>query len=94
MARLPEVPGVRILGPLSSRGSLVSFALDVAHPHDLVEFANSRGLALRGGHHCTQPVMRRFKVPGTARASFAFYNTLEEIDAMIDILLDARKFFG
>ena len=94
LARLPEVPGVRILGPLSSRGSLVSFALDVAHPHDLVEFANSRGLALRGGHHCTQPVMRRFKVPGTARASFAFYNTLEEIDAMIDILLDARKFFG
>ena len=94
LARLGEIPGLRILGPEMPRGSLVSFSMEVAHPHDLVEFANSRGLALRGGHHCTQPVMRRFKVPGTTRASFAFYNTLEEIDAMIDILLDARRFFG
>lgn len=94
MERLREVRGVKILGPDIPRGSLVSFSLDVAHPHDLVEFANSRGLALRGGHHCTQPVMRRFRVPGTTRASFAFYNTLEEVDAMIDILHDARKFFG
>lgn len=92
--RLGEVPGLRVFGPGAPRGALVSFTLDGVHPHDLVTFANSRGLALRGGHHCTQPLMRRFGVPATTRASFYFYNTLDEVDRMIEILLDARKFFG
>lgn len=92
--RLAELPGLRILGPRHERGSLVAFSLDCAHPHDLVEFANSHGLALRGGHHCTQPLMKRFKVPGTSRASFYFYNTLAEVDRMTDILRQAVTFFS
>jgi len=94
LARFTEVPGLRVMGPPPPRGSLVSFTLDGVHPHDLVTFANARGLALRGGHHCTQPLLRRFEVAATTRASFYFYNTREEIDRMIAILLDARKFFG
>ena len=94
MQRMSEVPGIRILGPQSGhRGALVAFHLDFAHPHDLVEFANSHGVAMRGGHHCTQPLMKRFKVPGTTRASFYFYNTLEEINRLVEVLLLARKFF-
>jgi cysteine desulfurase/selenocysteine lyase len=75
------------------RGSLVAFHLDFAHPHDFVEFANSHGIAMRGGHHCTQPLMKRFKVPGTTRASFYFYNTLEEINRLVEVLHAARAFF-
>ena len=92
--RLGEVPGLRVHGPGPPRGALVAFTLDGVHPHDLVTFANTRGLALRGGHHCTQPLMRQLGVPATTRASFYFYNTRDEIDRMIEILLDARKFFG
>ncbi|WP_395748619.1 cysteine desulfurase [Prosthecobacter sp.] len=92
--RMAEVPGIRMLGPQNGhRGALVAFHLDFAHPHDLVEFANSHGVAMRGGHHCTQPLMKRFKVPGTTRASFYFYNTLEEINRLVEVLLLARKFF-
>lgn len=95
LQQMSGVPGIRILGPQSDqRGSLVAFHLDFAHPHDLVEFANSHGVAMRGGHHCTQPLMKRFKVPGTTRASFYFYNTLEEIDRLVEVLLLARKFFA
>lgn len=92
--RMSALPGIRILGPEKPRGSLVAFALACAHPHDLVEFANTYGLALRGGHHCTQPLMKRFKVPGTSRASFYFYNTHSEVDRMMDILHQAVKFFS
>jgi len=96
MSRLTEVKGLRVLGPPAGqpRGALAAFTMEAAHPHDLVTFANSHGLALRGGHHCTQPLMKRFKVPSTSRASFYFYNTKAEIDAMIDILQDANHFFG
>ncbi len=92
--RLAEVPGLRIFGPSASRGGLVSFILDAAHPHDLTTFADQYGLALRGGHHCNQPVMKRFGVPGTTRASFYFYNTKYEIDRMIEILHQAVRFFS
>lgn len=92
--RLAEVPGLRLHGPPAPRGSLAAFSIDAIHPHDLVTFADSRGLALRGGHHCTQPLMRRLGVPATTRASFYFYNTTAEIDRMIDILHEARTFFG
>ncbi len=92
---MSEVPGIRILGPQSGqRGSLVAFHLNSAHPHDLVEFANTYGVALRGGHHCTQPLMKRFKVPGTTRASFYFYNTLEEINRLVEVLRAANQFFS
>jgi len=92
--RCAELPGLRILGPAGERGAILGFVMDAAHPHDLTTFADQRGLALRGGHHCNQPLMRRFGLPGTTRASFYFYNTREEIDRMIDILRDAARFFA
>ncbi len=92
--RLTELPGTRVFGPKEERGALVGFIMDAAHPHDLTTFADQYGLAMRGGHHCNQPLMRRFGVPGTTRASFYFYNTTEEIDRMIDILHAAVRFFS
>ncbi len=92
--RLAKLPGVRLLGPLTERGAIAGFVMDSAHPHDLTTFADQRGLALRGGHHCNQPLMRRFGVPGTTRASFYFYNTIEEVDRMIEILREAVRFFS
>jgi cysteine desulfurase / selenocysteine lyase len=93
LERCAELPGMRILGPAGERGAIVGFVMDKVHPHDLTTFADRRGLALRGGHHCNQPLMRRFGLPGTTRASFYFYNTREEIDRMIDILDEAARFF-
>jgi cysteine desulfurase/selenocysteine lyase len=92
--RMAELPGMRVLGPPGDRGGIVGFVMKSVHPHDLTTFADQRGLALRGGHHCNQPLMRRFGLPGTTRASFYFYNTKEEIDRMIDILRDAVRFFS
>jgi len=94
MERLDELPGMRVLGPREERGALVGFVMKSVHPHDLTTFADRYGLALRGGHHCNQPLMRRFGLPGTTRASFYFYNTKEEIDRMIEILSDAVRFFS
>jgi cysteine desulfurase/selenocysteine lyase len=91
--RLVELPGMRVLGP-NERGALVGFVMDGVHPHDLTTFADQHGLALRGGHHCNQPLMRRFGLPGTTRASFYFYNTTAEIDRMIEILRAAVRFFS
>jgi len=92
--RLNELPRTRVFGPAEERGALVGFVMDAAHPHDLTTFADQYGLALRGGHHCNQPLMRRFGVSGTTRASFYFYNTTEEIDRMIEILHKAARFFS
>ena len=94
MERLEELPGMRVLGPRAERGALVGFVMKSVHPHDLTTFADRYGLALRGGHHCNQPLMRRFGLPGTTRASFYFYNTKEEIDRMIEILSQAVRFFS
>jgi len=91
--RLTELSGIRLLGSTRDRGALVSFLMDAAHPHDLTTFADRQGLALRGGHHCNQPLMRRFAVPGTTRASFYFYNTVEEVDQMVEIVREAIRFF-
>jgi cysteine desulfurase/selenocysteine lyase len=93
LKRMAELPGLRVLGPERDRGGVISFVMDAAHPHDLTTFADQYGLALRGGHHCNQPLMRRFGVPGTSRASFYFYNTREEIDRMIEILEKTARFF-
>ena len=92
--RLTELAGTRVFGPKEERGALVGFVMDAAHPHDLTTFADQYGLAMRGGHHCNQPLMRRFGVSGTTRASFYFYNTVEEIDRMIEILHAAVRFFS
>jgi len=94
LERFTELPGVRVLGPADQRGAIIGFLMDAAHPHDLTTFADQYGLAMRGGHHCNQPLMHRFGVPGTTRASFYFYNTRAEIDRMIEILQAAVRFFS
>ena len=93
-ARLEEIPGIRLFGPKEGRAGLVSFLLDDVHAHDVVTLADHVGVALRGGHHCTQPLMRKLGVPSTARASFYFYNTESEVDRLIDVLLEIKKFFA
>lgn len=91
---LKELGGVNIFGPKGERGAVLSFLLDDVNANDLVEYVDKRGVALRGGHHCTQPLMKKLGVPGTARASFYFYNQREEVDVMIDALQRARRLFG
>jgi cysteine desulfurase / selenocysteine lyase len=92
--RLRELPGLRLLGPLGERGAIAGFVMERVHPHDLTTFADQQGLALRGGHHCNQPLMKKFGLPGTTRASFYFYNTRDEVDRMIEILRAAARFFA
>jgi cysteine desulfurase/selenocysteine lyase len=91
---LDSIPGLRRIGVTENRGAVISFVMDKAHPHDLTTYADQYGLAMRGGHHCNQPLMRKFGLPGTTRASFYFYNTAAEVDRMIEILEAAAKFFA
>ncbi len=93
---LAEIPGIRLLGPRpgSPRAGLVSFALKDAHAHDVVTFADQDGIALRGGHHCNQPLMRKLGLPSTVRASFYLYNTEAEIVTLAASLRRIQKFFG
>lgn len=89
--RLASVTGLQIVGTAPEKASLVSFVLDGVHPHDLGTILDSEGIAIRTGHHCAMPVMDFFEVPATARASFAFYNTRAEIDALVAALGTARE---
>ncbi len=93
-AALRPLPGIRLLGPPGERGGLVSFALRDVHAHDVVTFADQDGIALRGGHHCNQPLMRKLGLTSTARASFYVYNTEAEIEALVASLRRIIKFFG
>jgi cysteine desulfurase/selenocysteine lyase len=93
-ALIEEIPGVRIFGPRDGRAGLVSFIMESVHAHDVVSMADQYGLALRGGHHCTQPLLRKLGVPATARASFYFYNTPEEVRRMAGILRKIQAFFA
>jgi cysteine desulfurase / selenocysteine lyase len=93
-ARLQEVPGIRLLGPHAERGGLVSFALPGIHAHDVVTFADQEGIALRGGHHCTQPLLRKLGLAATTRASFYLYNTRGEVDRLAEVIQKAARFFG
>jgi len=92
--RLEAVPGVRLIGTPGHRVGVVSFVVDDIHPHDVGTVLDLKGVAVRASHHCAQPLMRRFGVSGTVRASFGVYNTLEELDALIEGLHEARKVFG
>ncbi|HEX9929113.1 MAG TPA: cysteine desulfurase [Pyrinomonadaceae bacterium] len=80
--KLSAIEGVRIIGTAREKASVLSFTIEDAHPHDVGTILDQSGIAVRAGHHCAQPVMQFFKVPATARASFAFYNTKEEVDAL------------
>ena len=92
--KLAEVPGLRILGEGADRVSVLSFVLDGIHPHDAGTVLDTLGIAVRAGHHCAQPLMRRFGVTATIRASFGAYNTHAEVDALIDGLAQVRKVFA
>jgi len=85
---------IRLFGPHIGRAGLVSFLLNGVHAHDVVTVADQRGVALRGGHHCNQPLMHKLGVESTARASFFFYNTTDEIDQFVEVLHEIQKFFG
>jgi cysteine desulfurase/selenocysteine lyase len=89
-----EVPGIRVLGPAHHRSGVVSFALPGAHAHDVVTLADQEGIALRGGHHCNQPLMHKLGLNSTSRASFYLYNTEEEIERLVVALRKIQKFFA
>jgi len=82
--RVGGIPGVRLIGTAREKAGVLSFVLSGVHPHDIATILDRDGIAVRAGHHCAQPVMDRFGIPGTARASFAFYNTAEEIDKLVE----------
>ena len=81
--QLEQIPGLRIIGKAKEKVSVVSFVIDKIHPQDIGILLDNRGIAVRTGHHCAQPLMDRFGIPGTIRASFAVYNTKEEIDELV-----------
>ncbi|WP_349261204.1 cysteine desulfurase [Povalibacter sp.] len=92
--RLQEIPGLRIVGTSAHKAAVVSFVMDGIHPHDIGTILDTEGVAIRTGHHCAMPVMDYFKVPATARASMSFYNTYDEIDALVAALEHTRKVLG
>ena len=92
--RVREIPGLRIIGESEHKASVLSFVMESAHPHDIASFLDAGGIAIRSGHHCTQPLMIRLGLSGTARASFTFYNTLEEVDKLVEALAKIHKFFA
>jgi cysteine desulfurase/selenocysteine lyase len=93
---LAEIDGLRILGPAEAvdRGGAISFTVAGVHPHDLSQVLDDRGVAIRAGHHCAWPLHRAFGVQASSRASFYLYNTHDEVDALVDGIRYAQKFFG
>ena len=89
-----EMPGVLIIGTAEKKAAVLSFVIDGVHPHDVGTLLNQDGVAVRTGHHCAQPVMKRFKVPATSRASFAFYNTMAEVDALVAGIRAVQRVFA
>ena len=93
-AKLSDIEGVRIIGTAREKASVLSFVIDGVHPHDIGTILDQEGIAVRAGHHCAQPTMQRFNVPATARASFAFYNTKEEADALANAIQRVIEVFS
>ena len=94
MQRLSEINSLRIFGRAKHKGAIVSFNMEGAHAHDVATVIDRAGVAVRAGTHCTQPLLQRFGVTATCRASFAMYNTLEEVDVLAEALISARRIFG
>jgi len=90
---LSGIDGVRLVGTAKDKAGVLSFVMDSAHPHDIGQILDDNGIAIRAGHHCAQPVMERFGIPGTARASLAFYNTMEELDALGEAIHEVKRIF-
>ena len=91
---LSQIEGLKIIGQAKEKSSVISFVFDIVHPHDVGTFLDFEGIAVRTGHHCTQPVMDRFNIPATARASFALYNTKEEVDVLVNGLKKVLEVFS
>src|SRR6266403_296328 len=91
---LSAIEGVRLVGTAKEKLSVLSFTIENVHPHDIGTILDQQGIAIRAGHHCAQPVMQRFKIPATARASFAFYNTRAEVDVLADAIEQVIEVFG
>jgi cysteine desulfurase/selenocysteine lyase len=93
---LSSVPGVRLIGPpdTTARGGAVSFVVDGIHPHDVGQVLDDRGVEVRVGHHCAWPIVRRFGIPATTRATFYLYNGTDDIDALVAGVEQAKRFFG
>lgn len=94
MNRLSEIPGMTIHGEAERRGSVLSFSVENVHPHDLAQFLDQDGVAVRAGHHCAQPIMTKLGVSSTARASFYIYNTKNDIDALVQSIINTKKIFS
>jgi len=92
--RISSLPGVRLIGAAQEKAAVLSFVLEGVHPHDIGTVLDQEGIAVRTGHHCAQPVMQFFGVPATARASFALYNTEEEVDALMRGLCKVQEIFA
>jgi cysteine desulfurase/selenocysteine lyase len=92
--RLAALGGLRIYGTATHKAAVISFYVNDVHPHDVGTLLNEEGVAVRTGHHCAQPVMQRFGIPATVRASFALYNTLEEVDALVAAVAKVQKLFA
>jgi len=92
--RAQQIPELKIYGTAANKAAVLSFVIGDIHPHDIGTFLDFEGVAVRAGHHCAMPVMQRFDVPATARASFAIYNTLAEVDRLIDAIESVRKTFA
>ena len=92
--QVSAIPGVRLIGTAKEKATVVSFVVEGVHPHDVGTVLDREGVAVRAGHHCAQPVMQRFNVPATSRASLAFYNTRAEIDALVDAIGKVKEIFG
>jgi cysteine desulfurase/selenocysteine lyase len=93
-AALQAIPGLRLVGTARRKASVLSFVMDGVHPHDIGTIVDREGVAIRTGHHCAQPVMDRFGIPATARASLAVYNTREDIDALVAALGRVQALLG
>lgn len=91
--QLTAIDGLRIIGTAPEKASVISFLIDDIHPHDIGTFLDAGGVAIRAGHHCTQPLLKRFGVPATARASFAFYNDFEDVERLVAALTKMKQFF-
>lgn len=89
--KLAEIEGVRFIGTAQNKASVISFLVEGTHPYDVGAIVDKMGIAVRTGNHCAQPVMDFFSIPGTVRASFAFYNTNEEIDALAEAVKKAQR---
>jgi len=88
------LPGVRIIGTAAEKAAVISFMIEGVHPHDVGTIFDQQGVAIRTGHHCAQPVMEFYDIPATARASFAFYNSEEEVDALINAIQKTQELFA